>query len=341
MSAPGGSDRLLTALRTVDTVKRVGRVAEARGTLIRASGIRARIGDVCELRDPASGQLLTAEVVGIERGMTLLTPLGTLDGLCAETEVISKGSQAAVAVGDALLGHTVDALGNVLNGQADLASLSKVPIYRDAPNALTRSRIRKPFHTGLRTRDTPLTVGEGQRVGILTAAGGDHSALLGTLARAGADVNVIVLLGGRGSDVGEFIDDRLGDAASRKSIVVVATSDRAALERGRAAYVGTAIAEHFRDQGKRVLLILDSATRFARALRDVGLATGEPPVRRGYPLSVFCALPRLLERSGNNERGSIIAFYTVEEEEGDPLGEEVRTTLDGVVKASTLSGTDA
>ena len=338
MSASRGTepDRLLAALRSVDTLKRVGRVAEARGTLIRATGVNARIGEVCELRDPGSRQLLIAEVVGIERGMALLTPLGTLDGLSADTEVVSKGFQATVAAGDGLLGRTLNALGDVVDGGPVPANLARVPVYRDAPNALTRTPIRQPFHTGVRALDTVLTVGEGQRVGIFAAAGGGKSTLLGMLARSAADVNVIVLLGERGREVREFIDDNLGVEGLRKSVIVVATSDRPALERGRAAYVGTAIAEYFRDQGKRVLLLLDSVTRFARALRDVGLAVGEPPARRGYPPSVFSALPRLFERTGNNEHGSITAFYTVllEDEEGDPIGEEVRSILDGHIYLS-------
>jgi type III secretion protein N (ATPase) len=334
MTAP--PDRLVTALRSVETLKRVGRVAEARGTLIRATGVNARIGEVCELRDPGSRQLLTAEVVGIERGMALLTPLGTLDGLSSDTEVVSKGFRATVAVGDGLLGRTVDALGNVVDGQPAPVGLTPVPVYRDSPNAMTRTPIRQPFHTGVRALDSVLTVGEGQRVGIFAAAGGGKSTLLGMLSRSAADVNVIVLLGERGREVREFIDDNLGVEGLRKSIIVVATSDRPALERSRAAYVGTAIAEYFRDQGKRVLLLLDSVTRFARALRDVGLAVGEPPARRGYPPSVFSALPRLFERTGNNDRGSITAFYTVllEDEEGDPIGEEVRSILDGHVYLS-------
>jgi type III secretion protein N (ATPase) len=334
MTAP--PDRLVAALRSVDTLKRVGRVAEARGTLIRATGVNARIGEVCELRDPGSRQLLIAEVVGIERGMALLTPLGTLDGLSTDTEVVSKGFRATVGVGDGLLGRTVDALGNVVDGQEPPLGLTPVPVYRDAPNAMTRTPIRQPFHTGVRALDAVLTVGEGQRVGIFAAAGGGKSTLLGMLSRSAADVNVIVLLGERGREVREFIDDNLGAEGLRKSIIVVATSDRPALERGRAAYVGTAIAEYFRDQGKRVLLLLDSVTRFARALRDVGLAVGEPPARRGYPPSVFSALPRLFERTGNNERGSITAFYTVllEDEEGDPIGEEVRSILDGHIYLS-------
>jgi type III secretion protein N (ATPase) len=334
-SRSGEPDRLLAALRTVETLKRVGRVAEARGTLIRATGVNARMGDVCELREPGSKQLLTAEVVGIERGMALLTPLGTLEGLSADTEVVSKGFQATVGAGDALLGRTLDALGNVVDGHPAPVDLARVPVYRDAPNAMSRIPIRQPFHTGVRALDTVLTVGEGQRVGIFAAAGGGKSTLLGMLARSAADVNVIVLLGEGGRGVREFIDENLGAQGLRKSVIVVATSDRPALERSRAAYVGTAIAEYFRDQGKRVLLLLDSVSRFARALRDVGLAVGEPPARRGYPPSVFSALPRLFERTGNNEHGSITAFYTVLlEDEDDPIGAEVRSILDGHIYLS-------
>lgn len=332
MSASEQMDPLLSALRTADPLRRVGRVAEAYGTLIRATGVSARIGEVCELRDPAGGTLLHAEVVGIGKGMTLLTPLGTIQGLSAQTEVVSKGRQATVGAGDSLLGRILDAQGNPVDGGPPITGVTRVPVYRDAPNPMTRTTISRPFPSGVRAIDTTLTVGEGQRVGVFAAAGGGKSTLLGMLARSSAaDINVVVLLGERGREVREFIEDNLGESGLRKSVVIVATSDRPALERARAAYIGTAIAEYFRDQGKRVLLLLDSVTRFARALRDVGLAVGEPPARRGFPPSVFSALPSLFERSGNNERGSITAFYTVllEDEDGDPIAEEVRSILDG------------
>jgi ATP synthase in type III secretion protein N len=329
-------DPLLERLKSVDPLRRVGRVAEACGTLIRATGVAARVGEVCELRDPVDGHRLMAEVVGIGRGLTLLTPLGTLDGVSAATEVISKGRQATIGAGASLLGRVVDALGNLIDGRGPASNLTQVPVYRDAPDPLTRMLITRPFHSGIRAIDTVLTVGEGQRVGVFAAAGGGKSTLLGMLARSVADINVIVLVGERGREVREFIEDNLGPAGLGKSVLIVATSDRPALERARAAYVGTAIAEYFRDQGHRVLLLLDSVTRFARALRDVGLAVGEPPARRGYPPSVFSALPRLFERSGNNQHGSITAFYTVllEEEEGDPIGDEVRSILDGHIYLS-------
>jgi ATP synthase in type III secretion protein N len=329
-------DPLLAELRNVDPLKKVGRVAEAYGTLIRATGVGASIGEVCELRNPLSGQKLMAEVVGIGRGLTLLTPLGPLTGLSAATEVVSRGQQATIGAGTALLGRVLNALGEVIDDGPAPNGLTQVPVHREAPNALTREPIAKAFPSGVRAIDALLTVGEGQRVGIFAAAGGGKSTLLGMLARASADVNVIVLVGERGREVREFIEDNLGPEGLRRSVVVVATSDRPALERSRAAYVGTAIAEYFRDQGRKVLLLLDSVTRFARALRDVGLAVGEPPARRGFPPSVFSSLPGLFERSGNNDRGSITAFYTVllEDEEGDPIGDEVRSILDGHIHLS-------
>jgi type III secretion protein N (ATPase) len=201
---------------------------------------------------------------------------------------------------------------------------------------MTRPPVRRPFHTGVRALDAALTVGEGQRLGIFAPVGGGKSTLLGMLARASADVNVIVLVGERGGEVRDFIDYNLGAEVLGRSVVVVATSDRPAIERARAAHVGTAIAEYFRDQGKRVLLLVDSVTRFAAALRDVSLAVGEPPARRGYPSSALSALPRLFERGGSSEHGSITAFYTVllEDEEGDPVAEEVRSILDGHIYLS-------
>ncbi len=335
-------DPLLSALAKVQTVERVGRVAEAHGTLIRATGLKAAIGELCELRNPrGEGDpdfRLAAEVVGVSKQLTLLTPLGALDGVSSTTAVYATGRQASVRVGDGLLGRVLDAHGEPIDGKGKIGPSVDVPIYAASPNPLTRRLIDRPFSTGVRAIDATMTTGEGQRVGIFAVAGGGKSTLLGMLARGGdADINVIALVGERGREVNEFILDNLGEAGLAKSIIVVATSDRPALERSRAAWVATAIAEHFRDQGRRVLLLLDSVTRFARALRDVGLAVGEPPARRGYPPSVFSALPRLFERAGNNDKGSITAFYTVlaEDEDGnDPIVEEVRSILDGHIVLS-------
>jgi len=342
-TGPDMVDPLLGALAKVQSIERVGRVAEAHGTLIRATGLKAAIGELCELRNPrGEGDphfRLAAEVVGVSKQMTLLTPLGALDGVSATTAVYATGRQAAVRAGDGLLGRILDAHGEPIDDKGPIGGDTvEAPIYAASPNPLTRSLIERPFSTGVRAIDATMTTGEGQRVGIFAVAGGGKSTLLGMLARGGdADVNVIALVGERGREVNEFIHDNLGAEGLAKSVIVVATSDRPALERSRAAWVATAIAEHFRDKGKRVLLLLDSVTRFARALRDVGLAVGEPPARRGFPPSVFSALPRLFERAGNNDKGSITAFYTVlaeDEDGGDPIVEEVRSILDGHIVLS-------
>jgi type III secretion protein N (ATPase) len=340
--AAAAADPLLGALARVQSIERVGRVAEAHGTLIRATGLKAAIGELCELRNPDGegdpGFRLSAEVVGVSKQMTLLTPLGALDGVSATTVVHATGRQAAVRAGDGLLGRILDAHGEPIDGKGPIGPSVEAPIYAASPNPLSRSLIDRPFSTGVRAIDAAMTTGEGQRVGIFAVAGGGKSTLLGMLARGGdADVNVIALVGERGREVNEFIHDNLGAEGLTRSVIVVATSDRPALERSRAAWVATAIAEHFRDRGRRVLLLLDSVTRFARALRDVGLAVGEPPARRGFPPSVFSALPRLFERAGNNDKGSITAFYTVlaEDEDGnDPIVEEVRSILDGHIVLS-------
>lgn len=340
-------DPLLSALGKVRRIERVGRVAEAYGTLIKATGLKAAIGELCQLRNPAgigdAGFRLYAEVVGVSRQQALLTPLGALDGVSPDTQVYATGRQASVRAGVGLLGRILDAHGEPLDDLGPIsaaagAPVADVPIYAASPNPLKRNLIERPFPTGVRAIDTVMTVGEGQRIGVFAVAGGGKSTLLGMLARgSNADVNVIALVGERGREVNEFIEDNLGAAGLAKSVIVVATSDRPALERSRAAWVATAIAEYFRDQGKKVMLMVDSVTRFARALRDVGLAIGEPPARRGFPPSVFSEMPRLFERAGNNDKGSITAFYTVlmEGEDGDdPIVEEVRSILDGHIVLS-------
>ncbi len=336
------SDHLFAALNKVTKVQRVGKVSEAFGTLIRATGLQASIGELCYFRNPpGTGPAdfkLSAEVVGVAKQQTLLTPLGPLEGISATTEVVASGKPASIRVGQGLLGRILDAHGDPIDGKGGFGATVDQPIYAASPNPLTRTLIEKPFATGVRALDTMMTIGEGQRVGIFAVAGGGKSTLMGMLARgASADVNVVVLVGERGREVNEFIFDNLGPQGLARSVIVVATSDRPALERSRAAWVGTAIAEYFRDQGKSVLLMVDSVTRFARALRDVGLAIGEPPARRGFPPSVFSNMPQLFERAGNNDKGSITAFYTVlaeDEDGGDPIVEEVRSILDGHIVLS-------
>jgi ATP synthase in type III secretion protein N len=321
------------ALTRVSSIERIGRVAEAFGTLIRATGLQASIGELCELRSSDRTFSLLAEVVGVQRGQTLLTPLGSLQGISSATEVRAQGGQATIAVGPELLGRIIGPMGQAIDDGPPLHLTYQQALYASSPNPLKRTMITQPLVTGVRAIDAALTVGVGQRIGIFAAAGGGKSTLLGMLARgASSDINVIVLVGERGREVSEFIHDSLGEAGLKRSIIVLATSDRPALERTRAAYVGTAIAEYFRDQGKRVMLLMDSATRYARALRDIGLAIGEPPARRGFPPSVFSDMPKLFERAGNNQYGSITAFYTVlveDEDSADPVGEEVRSILDG------------
>ena len=330
------------AVARTGTMEVVGRVVEAHGTVIRASGIDAHIGELCLLRNPGTDWTLEAEVVGLSRATALLTPMGGLEGIGPATEVIACGKRHEIPVGVGVLGRILDANGHPLDGRGPVAASARVPVQAAPPNPLERKTIERPLPTGVRAIDCTLTCGEGQRVGIFAPAGAGKSTLLGMLARgSSADVNVVALVGERGREVNEFIQDSLGEEGLRKSVVVVATSDRPSMERAKAAYVATAIAEYFRDQGKSVLLMVDSVTRFARALREIGLSVGEPPARRGFPSSVFSALPGLFERAGNNARGSITAFYTVlleDEESGDPIAEEVRSILDGhIVLARKLA----
>lgn len=314
-----------------------GRVRSAVGTSIRVSGISARIGQTCAMLGPAGDTVMMAEVVGIADGEALLAPLGDLRGLSNETEVVVRVGEDRVPVGESLLGRIVDARLQPLDGGSAIRTDSHRPLYGEAPNPMARERICRLVETGIRSIDGVLPLGRGQRIGVFAAAGGGKSTLLATLARqAEADAIVIALIGERGREVREFVEDNLGEVGLARSVVVVATSNRPALERARAAHAATAIAEGLRDEGKHVLLLMDSVTRFSRALREIGLATGEPPVRRGFPPSVFAELPRLFERTGTDAAGAITGIYTVllEDEEDDPIGEEVRSLLDGHIYLS-------
>lgn len=313
--------------------RRYGKVVEVIGTMLKVAGVQVSLGEVCELRQRDGTLLQRAEVVGFSRHLALLAPFGELVGLSRETRVIGSGRPLAVPVGEALLGRVLDGLGEPADGQGPVAGDGWVQIKAQAPDPMRRRLIEQPLPTGVRIVDGLMTLGEGQRMGIFAAAGVGKSTLMGMFARGTqCDVNVIVLIGERGREVREFIEMILGPDGLARSVVVCATSDRSSIERAKAAYVGTAIAEYFRDQGMRVLLMMDSLTRFARAQREIGLAAGEPPTRRGFPPSVFAELPRLLERAGMGETGSITAFYTVlaEDDTGsDPIAEEVRGILDG------------
>ncbi|MGW8277456.1 type III secretion system ATPase SctN [Xanthomonas axonopodis] len=320
-------------LATLAFGRRYGKVVELVGTMLKVAGVQVSLGEVCELRQRDGTLLQRAEVVGFSRDLALLAPFGELVGLSRETRVIGLGRPLAVPVGPALLGRVLDGLGEPSDGQGAIACDTWVPIQAQAPDPMRRRLIEQPMPTGVRIVDGLMTLGEGQRMGIFAAAGVGKSTLMGMFARGTqCDVNVIVLIGERGREVREFIELILGADGLARSVVVCATSDRSSIERAKAAYVGTAIAEYFRDRGLRVLLMMDSLTRFARAQREIGLAAGEPPTRRGFPPSVFAELPRLLERAGMGESGSITAFYTVlaEDDTGsDPIAEEVRGILDG------------
>jgi len=335
--------QLVQTLRRTRTLAHRGRVVQAFGTLLRVSGVHARVGQQCRVLDRGGAAApIAAEVVGFSDGHALLVPLAPLQGLAIDAEVEVLASSSQVAFGDGLLGRVIDGFGRPLDGLPLPPLPARGALYAEAPGPLTRAPVRAALPTGVRAVDALLTVGRGQRLGVFAMAGGGKSTLLGMLARGAANVdatdtgarriNVVALVGERGREVREFLEDALGPRGLERSVVVVATSDRPAMERVRAAHVATAIAEGFRASGDDVLLLMDSVTRFARALREIGLAIGEPAVRRGFPPSVFAELPRLFERAGNDDRGSLTAFYTVlvEDEEGnDPVGEEVRSILDG------------
>jgi len=330
--------RLRGAARQIDTRAVRGRITRAVGTLIHAVAPDVRIGELCLLQDPRTGWSLEAEVVGLSQDGVLLTPIGDLQGLSGRAEVVPTGRMLEAPVGENMLGRVVDSFGRPLDGKGPVAAEQARPLRGAAPNPMLRRIIERPLPLGLRAMDGLLTCGEGQRIGVYGEPGGGKSTLLAQIVKgAAADVAVVALIGERGREVREFIERRLGEAGLRRAVVVVATSDRSAMERAQCAYMGTALAEHFREQGLRVVLLMDSLTRFARALREIGLAAGEPPTRRGFPPSVFAALPSLLERAGMGDKGSVTAFYTVLVEgdgAGDPIAEETRGILDGHVVLS-------
>lgn len=310
-----------------------GRITEVVGMLIRAIVPQVRVGEVCLVK--REGEPLQTTVVGFTRDEVLLSPLGEMSGIGPSSEVIPTRQPLHIKVGPNLLGRILDGMGRPLDEETrgPLELTETYPIIQAPPDPLQRSIISEPLSVGVRVIDGCLTVGKGQRVGIFAAAGGGKSTLLGMIARnATADVNVIALIGERGRELREFIQNDLGEEGMARSVVVVSTSDQPSQLRLNAAYVGSAIAEYFRDQGKSVILMMDSVTRFARAVREIGLAAGEPPARAGYTPSVFATLPKLLERSGNSSKGSITAFYTVlvaGDDMNEPVADETRSILDG------------
>ncbi len=324
-----------------------GRVRRILGVVVHASVEEVRLGEICHLVDPRTGRRLPGEVVGITDEAAILVPLGDLAGLSSLTEVIPTGRDLQVPVGEGLLGRVISALGDPLDAAPwpPEGIDGSYPVNAYPPPPLARALISDPVQLGIRALDGLVTCARGQRIGIFGEPGAGKSSLLADIVRGtDADVAVVALVGERGREVREFVERQLGEDGRARAVVVAATSDRPAIERVKAAYVATTIAEYFRDRGRNVLLLMDSITRFARAQREIGLASGEPPTRRGFPPSLFAALPRLLERSGPGETGSITGIYTVlTEGDGtlDPVAEEVQAILDGhVVLSSELARRD-
>jgi len=315
-----------------------GRVRRVVGLVIEAAGVDAALGELCRITRPGDQQSVLAEVVGFHERGVLLMPLGRIEGVHPGSAVQALGRSWGVNVGPGLLGRVLNGLGQPIDGRGDLGAVERVPLFADPPNPLERDLVDEPLATGIRAIDGLLTLGRGQRVGIFAGSGVGKSTLLGMIAqRTSADVNVIALLGERGREVRDFVENALGPEGLARSVVVVATGDEAALIRARGALVATAIAEYFRDRGKHVLLMVDSITRVAMAWREIGLAVGEPPTSKGYPPSVFALLPRLLERAGTAARGSISGIYTVLVEGDDfnePIADAVRSILDGHIVLS-------
>jgi flagellum-specific ATP synthase len=315
-----------------------GRVTRVTGLTIEARGVMAPVGELCRIARRTGPPLLT-EVVGFSDGRALLMPLGDLLGVAPGDLIRTTGKPVRIRVGGGLLGRVIGPLGEPLDGRGPLGAEAEVGILRQPPPAMSRQLIRAPLATGVRVLDGALTLGQGQRLGIFAGSGVGKSTLLGMIARSTeADVNVIGLVGERGREVQEFIQRDLKPAGLARSVVVVATSDTPALLRRQAAWLATGVAEYFRDQGRSVLLMLDSLTRFAMAQREIGLAAGEPPTTRGYPPSAFALLPQLLERAGPGAgEGSITALYTVLVEGDDmnePIADSARAILDGHIVLS-------
>jgi flagellum-specific ATP synthase/type III secretion protein N (ATPase) len=318
-------------------VKLVGKVTQVIGLTVEVRGLQACIGEVCRIQLQAGGSPVQAEVVGFRDGHLLMMPLGDLRGVGPGCHVVPTGKMLGVPVGPALLGRVLDGLGSPLEGSLP-ENVACLPADNEPPNPLERRRIREILPTGIRAIDLPLTCGEGQRIGIFSGSGVGKSTLFGMIARhSGADVNVIALVGERGREVLDFIERDLGADGLARSVVVAVTSDRPPLLRIKGALAATTIAEYFRDQGMKVMLMMDSVTRLAMAQREVGLAIGEPPTTKGYTPSVFALLPRLLERAGTSRAGSITGFYTVlvdGDDFNEPVADAVRSILDGHIVLS-------
>lgn len=324
--------KYIDKLPEIDPIVIKGMVKDISGLVIGATGPMVPIGNICLIYNKM-GKVIRSEVVGFGDGKVLLMPLGEMEGISAGDLVESEGKFLTVPVSDSLLGRVISGLGDSMDGKGEINIAKKVPVYAQPPNPLLRERIKRPLGVGVKAIDGCLTLGRGQRVGIFAGSGVGKSTLLGMIARnTEADINVIALVGERGREVRDFIEESLGEEGLKRSVVVVATSDQPALIRIKAVLTATAIAEYFRDQGKDVLLMMDSITRFAMAQREVGLTIGEPPTTKGYPPSVFAMLPKFLERAGTSDKGSITGIYTVlvdSDDMNEPISDASRSILDG------------
>ncbi|WP_018704274.1 flagellar protein export ATPase FliI [Anaeromusa acidaminophila] len=331
-------DVYFQAIRQCESMRRSGRVTQIVGLVIESQGPNVNLGDLCYVSSRGGAQAIPAEVVGFRQNRVLLMPIAEMEGIGPGCEVISAQGTLKVTVGQGLLGRILDGMGRPMDGKGPLVSSREYPLNALPPPPLTRRRIEEPLSVGVRAIDALLTLGKGQRVGIMAGSGVGKSTLLGMMARnTEADISVIALIGERGREVREFIERDLGEEGLKRSVVVVATSDQPALVRIKGALTATAIAEYFRDQGRDVMFMMDSVTRFAMAQREVGLTVGEPPATRGYTPSVFAMLPKLLERSGTGANGSITGIYTVlvdGDDMNEPIADAVRSILDGHIVLS-------
>ncbi|MCI7260622.1 MAG: flagellar protein export ATPase FliI [Selenomonadales bacterium] len=327
------------AVQNCQSMKLIGKVTQVIGLVIESQGPTVSLGELCYIKSHFPDVLpIPAEVVGFREGYVMLMPVGEIQGIGPGCEVVSAQKTLNVKVGPELLGRVLDGLGNPMDDKGPLLCKTEYPLQADPPPPLTRPRIKDNLYVGVRAIDGLITMGEGQRIGIMAGSGVGKSTLLSMIARnTEADISVIALVGERGREVRDFIERDLGEEGMKRSVVVVATSDQPALVRIKGAMTATAIAEYFRDQGHKVVLMMDSVTRFAMAQREVGLTIGEPPATRGYTPSVFALLPRLLERAGTSEKGSITGIYTVlvdGDDMNEPIADAVRSILDGHIVLS-------
>lgn len=331
-------EKYLDTVKSAQTIRYIGKVTYVNGLEIKSEGPRCVLGEICTIKVPSLNTIVLAEVVGLDNTSVSLTAFGNTRGIEVGCDVVASGKTLQVPVGKNLIGRVIDATGAPFDGKGAIVPDGYYPAENNAPDPMKRKSIEKRITTGVRAIDSLLTVGRGQRLGIFAGSGIGKSTLLGMIARnTNADINVIALIGERGREVLDFLKYDLGEEGLKRSVVIVATSDTPSICRLRASYVATAVAEYFRDQGKDVMFMFDNVTRFAHAQREIGLAKGEPGAEKGYPPSVFDMIPKLLERTGTNDKGSITAFYNVlvdGDDMNEPITDKVRGTLDGHIVLS-------